>query len=121
MRQAKPAHENLEAYKARADYYRDRMASGDTLSEDDLKDMKADLDAMPAELQAEFTSQGHERAGDADDTEPAPVEARGAFIFSASDLDEIVQTERATQTAAAGFSLAVTPPINTQGSHAIGS
>ena len=70
------------------------MASGDALSEDDLKDMKADLDAMPEELQAEFTSQRHERAGDAADPE---LPAEGAFTFSASDLDEIAQTERATQ------------------------
>jgi hypothetical protein len=47
-------------------------------------------------MQAEFTSRGHERAGDAD--EPALAEEGGAFTFSASDLDEIVQTERATQT-----------------------
>ena len=96
VRQAKQAHEDLEAYKARADYYRDRIAGGDALSEDDLKDMKADLDAMPEELQAEFTSQGHERAGEADDPEPALAE-EGTFIFSASDLDEIAQTEQAIQ------------------------
>jgi len=90
VRQAKQAHENLAAYKARVDYYRDRMAGGDALSEDDLKDMNADLDAMPKELQAEFTSQSHERAGDAADL-------AGAFTFSASDLAEIAQTERATQ------------------------
>ena len=96
VRQAKQAHENLEAYKARADYYRDRIDGGDALSEDDLKDMKADLDAMPEELQTEFTSQGHERAGDADEPEPALAE-EGISIFSASDLDDIAQTERAIQ------------------------
>ena len=102
--QAKQAHEALEACKARADYYRDRTASGDALSEDDLKDMKADLDAMPAALHAEFRGQGHETAGEADDLEPAlsPACARtglgGAFTFSASDLDDIVQTEHAIST-----------------------
>jgi hypothetical protein len=90
VRQAKQAHENLEACKARVDYYRDRIAGGDALSEDDLNDMKGDLDAMPKELQAEFTSQSHERAGEPDDL-------AGAFTFSASDLAEIAQTERATQ------------------------
>ena len=73
------------------------MASGDALSEDDLKDMKTDLDAMPKELQAEFSSQGHERAGDAADPEPALAQAGCAFTFSASDLDDIAQTERATR------------------------
>ena len=77
MRQAKQAHEDLEAYKARADYYRDRMAGGDALSEDDLKDMKADLDAMPEELYAEFTSQGHERgAGEAAGPDSPPARER---------------------------------------------
>jgi hypothetical protein len=104
VRQAKQAHENLETYKARVDYYRDRMASGDALSEDDLKDMKADLEAMPKELQAEFTSQEHERAAEATDPEPAIAPAGagrglagGAFTLSASDLDDIAQTERAPQ------------------------
>ena len=107
VRQAKQAHEDLEAYKARVDYYRDRIAGDDALSEDDLKDMKADLDVMPEDLQAEFTSQGHVRAGKEDGPEPALAacppkpwrrgEEAAAFTFSASDLDEIAQTERATQ------------------------
>jgi hypothetical protein len=88
VRQAKQAHEDLEAYKARADYYHDRMAGGDALSGDDLQDMKADLDAMPAALQAEFTSQEHESAGEA-------AGLAGAFTFSASDLNDIAQTEQA--------------------------
>jgi hypothetical protein len=96
VRQARQAYEDLEAYKTRLDYYRDRMDAGDALSEDDLKDMKADLDAMPEGLQAEFTSQGNERAAEADDPEPALAE--DTFVFSASDLDEIAQTEEATQT-----------------------
>jgi hypothetical protein len=97
VRQAKQAHEDLEAYNARVDFYRDRMASGDALSEDDLKEMKADLDAMPKELQAEFTSQGHVRAREANDLEPALGDVGSAFTLSASDLTEIAQTERATQ------------------------
>ena len=90
VRQAKQAHEDLEAYKAMADYHRDRMTGGDALSEDDLKDMKADLDAMPEGLKAEFTSQEHERAGKL-------AGIAGAFTFSASELDEIVQTEQAAK------------------------
>jgi hypothetical protein len=50
--------------------------------------MKADLDAMPAALQAEFTSQEHESAGEA-------AGLAGAFTFSASDLNDIAQTEQA--------------------------
>jgi hypothetical protein len=34
VRQAKRVYEDLEAYKVRAEYYRDRMATGDVLSED---------------------------------------------------------------------------------------
>ncbi len=90
VRQAKQAHEDLEAYKAMADYYRDRIAGGDALSEDDLKEMKADLDAMPEGLKAEFTSQEHEPAG-----ESAGLAC--AFTFSASDLDDILQTEQASK------------------------
>ena len=104
VRQAKQAHEYLESCKARVDHYRDRMTSGDALSADDLAAMKTDLDAMPAGLKAEFTSRGHEGAGDAAGPEPALAPAcagtglaGSAFTFSASDLADIAQTERATQ------------------------
>jgi hypothetical protein len=90
VRQAKQDYEDLQSCKARADYYRDRMATGDALSEDDLRDMKTDLDAMPEGLKAEFRSQRPQSAGDA----AGPAEA---FTFSAADLGDIAQTERATQ------------------------
>jgi hypothetical protein len=102
VRHAKQDYEDLESCKARADLYRDRMASGDALSADDLLAMKTELDAMPEGLKAAFRGQRPGGAGEAG-PEPTLAEAGDAFTLSASDLDDIARTERATKPPRPGF------------------
>jgi hypothetical protein len=52
--EARGAQESLDGYKCRADYYRELLRAGNAMSEDDLIFMRADLEAMPAALKAEF-------------------------------------------------------------------
>ncbi len=54
LKQAQEEHETILRAKERADYYSDRMASGDVLSRDELNTIHEDLNAMPQAVRAEM-------------------------------------------------------------------
>ncbi len=53
-KQAAKEHESILRAQERADYYTDRMASGDILSRDELELIHQDLNAMPEAVRAEM-------------------------------------------------------------------
>lgn len=54
LREAQEEHETILRAKERADYYSDRMESGDILSRHELEAIHEDLNAMPAAVRAEM-------------------------------------------------------------------
>ena len=54
LREAEEEHETILRARERAEYYSERMASGDTLSRDELETIHQDLSAMPEAVLAEM-------------------------------------------------------------------
>ena len=54
LREAEQEHETILRAKERADYYSERMESGDILSRDELNTIHKDLNAMPQAVRAEM-------------------------------------------------------------------
>jgi hypothetical protein len=58
-KQAAEEHESILRARERADYYSERMASGDLLSRDELEMIHQDLNAMPETVRAEMPDKMH--------------------------------------------------------------
>jgi hypothetical protein len=86
LAQAEKQHEEILHYTDRADYYGERLCSGDTLSIDELATMKADLNAIPSSVRAEMEQGPSVDAGRMD-----PSKA----IDLSLDVDEIASRRRA--------------------------
>jgi hypothetical protein len=76
-------HETILRFKDRADYYAQRMQSGDMLREDELECIRKDLDAMPHSVRAEM------EAGPRAAPEHRPDEA-GGFTLTEDDIADIL-------------------------------
>jgi hypothetical protein len=90
LAQAEKQHEEILRFKDRADYYGERLRSGDTLSIDELATMKADLNAMPSSVRAEM-----ERGPSVDAGRMDPAKATEFSL----DADEIASLRRADSAA----------------------
>jgi hypothetical protein len=73
-------HEEILRAQERADYYSERMASGDLLSRDELETIHQDLNAMPAAVRAEMPGKMAEAMN-------APLSE--AFALSAQEIADI--------------------------------
>jgi hypothetical protein len=82
--------EAIESYRDRADYYRQR-AAGTDLSEQELKDMQHDLDAMPKTLREEINSRHAIPAVTPSNAKTHP-DLFADFDLSASDIQAIKAT-----------------------------
>jgi len=80
LKQAEDDHEEIIRAKERADYYSDRMASGEILSRDELDMIQQDLNAMPEAVRAEMPEKMR-------DAMKAPVSQE--FSLSAQELADI--------------------------------
>ena len=80
FKEAQEAHDDILRAKERADYYSDRMASGDILSRDELETIHQDLNAIPEAVRAEMPGKMAEAM-------KAPLSE--AFALSAQELAEI--------------------------------
>jgi hypothetical protein len=88
-------HETILRYKDRADYYADRLNSGDILSNDDLDTIRKDLDAMPEAVRAEM--KGDHLPGANKMVKATVGRLSGAFALSAADELAAVKPEPSAQ------------------------
>jgi len=80
FKEAQEAHDDILRAKERAEYYSDRMASGDILSRDELDTIHQDLNAIPEAVRAEMPGKMAEAM-------KAPLSEE--FSLSAEELAEI--------------------------------
>jgi hypothetical protein len=91
LAQAEKQHEEILHTKDRADYYGERLRSGDILSADELDTMKADLNAMPSSVKAEMAN-GHS----IDTARMDPSKAKTAdFKLDVDELASMLRTDSA--------------------------
>jgi hypothetical protein len=97
LAEATAEHESIQAAKDRADYYHDRLQSGETLSMDELQGIQTDLNAMPKAVRAEL-EQDHSLPPVHPDDRAGTLDLLAGFTLAASEIAAIRATVTVAET-----------------------